>query len=49
MQNVALVTGASDRASYVIGQMLAVDGGFEATGIGLPAMRAEGGNGSAAH
>ncbi|MFN3938416.1 MAG: SDR family NAD(P)-dependent oxidoreductase [Gemmobacter sp.] len=29
----------SDRASYVTGQILAADGGFEATGIGLPALR----------
>ena len=29
----------SDRASYITGQVLAVDGGFEATGIGLPALR----------
>ena len=35
----------SDRASYISGQMLAVDGGFEATGIGLPTMRREGSNG----
>ena len=35
----------SDRASYITGQTLAVDGGFEATGIGLPAMRAEQRNG----
>jgi len=35
----------SDRASYITGQMLSVDGGFEATGIGLPTMRAEGRNG----
>jgi hypothetical protein len=30
----------SDRASYITGQTIAVDGGFEATGIGLPALRA---------
>jgi len=30
----------SDRASYITGQTMAVDGGFEATGIGLPALRA---------
>jgi NAD(P)-dependent dehydrogenase (short-subunit alcohol dehydrogenase family) len=35
----------SDRASYITGQTLAVDGGFEATGIGLPALRAGGANG----
>ena len=35
----------SDRASYITGQTLAVDGGFEATGIGLPALRASGRNG----
>ena len=29
----------SDRASYVTGQMISVDGGFEATGIGLPTLR----------
>ena len=29
----------SDRASFVTGQCLAVDGGFEATGIGLPSLR----------
>ena len=35
----------SERASYITGQMLAVDGGFEATGIGLPTLRKEGSNG----
>jgi meso-butanediol dehydrogenase/(S,S)-butanediol dehydrogenase/diacetyl reductase len=30
----------SDKASFVTGQVVAVDGGFEATGVGLPALRA---------
>lgn len=30
----------SDQASYITGQVLAVDGGFESTGIGLATMRA---------
>lgn len=29
----------SDNASFVTGQTLAVDGGFDATGVGLPALR----------
>ena len=29
----------SDKASYVTGQTIAVDGGFESTGVGLPALR----------
>ncbi|MBL4645558.1 MAG: SDR family oxidoreductase [Rhizobiales bacterium] len=29
----------SDKASYVSGQVIAVDGGFESTGVGLPALR----------
>lgn len=31
----------SERASYITGQVIAVDGGFEATGIGLSTLRAE--------
>ncbi len=30
----------SDKASYVTGQVIAVDGGFDAAGVGLPALRA---------
>ncbi len=30
----------SDRASYITGQVIAVDGGFDGTGIGLPTLRA---------
>ena len=29
----------SDKASYITGQLLAVDGGFQSTGIGLPDLR----------
>jgi meso-butanediol dehydrogenase/(S,S)-butanediol dehydrogenase/diacetyl reductase len=35
----AIVFLASDNASYITGQTLAADGGFEATGVGLPALR----------
>jgi NAD(P)-dependent dehydrogenase (short-subunit alcohol dehydrogenase family) len=35
----------SDRASYITGQILAVDGGFDAAGIGLPTLRGAGRNG----
>ena len=35
----AIVFLASDKASYITGQILAADGGFEATGVGLPALR----------
>ena len=36
---VAIVFLASEKASYITGQTLATDGGFEATGVGLPALR----------
>jgi len=32
---------SSERASYVTGQVIAVDGGFDSTGIGLPTLRKE--------
>ena len=35
----AIVFLASDRASFISGQTLAADGGFESTGVGLPALR----------
>lgn len=35
----AIVFLCSDKASYITGQTLAVDGGFQATGIGLPSLR----------
>ncbi|SDZ37282.1 NAD(P)-dependent dehydrogenase, short-chain alcohol dehydrogenase family [Jannaschia faecimaris] len=35
----AIVWLCSDKASFVTGQRLAVDGGFEASGIGLPSLR----------
>ncbi len=31
----------SEKAGYVTGQMIAVDGGFDAAGVGLPALRAK--------
>lgn len=33
----------SDRASYITGQIIGADGGFEAAGIGLPDLRGQGG------
>jgi NAD(P)-dependent dehydrogenase (short-subunit alcohol dehydrogenase family) len=35
----------SGSASYITGQILAVDGGFDAAGIGLPTLRGERRNG----
>lgn len=35
----AIVFLASTKASYITGQCLAADGGFESTGVGLPALR----------
>ncbi len=35
----AIVFLLSEEASYITGQLLCADGGFEATGIGLPALR----------
>lgn len=36
----AIVFLCSEKAGFITGQMLAVDGGFDASGIGLPALRA---------
>ena len=35
----AIVFLASEKASFITGQTLAADGGFESTGVGLPALR----------
>jgi len=37
----AIVFLCSERASYITGQVLAVDGGFDAVGIGLPTLRGQ--------
>lgn len=36
----AIVFLCSEKASFITGQMMAVDGGFDAAGVGLPALRA---------
>ena len=41
----AIVFLCGSRASYITGQVLAVDGGFDAAGIGLPTLRGERRNG----
>jgi NAD(P)-dependent dehydrogenase (short-subunit alcohol dehydrogenase family) len=41
----AILFFCSDRASYITGQVLAVDGGFDAAGIGLPTLRGQRRNG----
>ena len=37
----AIVFLGANKSSYITGQTLAVDGGFEATGVGLPALRSQ--------
>ncbi|MBR0718089.1 SDR family NAD(P)-dependent oxidoreductase [Bradyrhizobium liaoningense] len=41
----AILFFCSERASYITGQILAVDGGFDAAGIGLPTLRGQRRNG----
>ena len=40
----AIVFLCGDQAGYITGQVLAVDGGFDAAGVGLPTLRNEGRN-----
>ena len=35
----AILFLASSKASYITGQCISVDGGFETTGVGLPSLR----------
>lgn len=39
----AVVFLCSDKAAYITGQTIAVDGGFDAAGVGLPALRRQNG------
>lgn len=41
----AILFLSSERSSYITGQVLAVDGGFDAAGIGLPTLRGQRRNG----